>query len=167
MFVFLTAMGKNSPSGDEKKPFSPMEIDKLEKNKAPGFSLKDLNGREVVFSSLKGKVVLLNFWATWCPACIGEMPSLNKLYHAMKPRGLEIVAVSTDGSANAVRDYLNKKGIEFQVLMDEKRTVTKQYKVFSLPTTFLIDRNGVIIEKFFGEYDWTDQEIKRKIEKLF
>jgi peroxiredoxin len=165
-FIFLTAMGANSSAGGEKKPVSPSEINKLEKNKAPDFFLKDLNGKSLTLSSLKGKVVLLNFWATWCPPCISEMPVFNKLYLELRSRGLEIVAISADRSEGYLRDYIGKHGLDFKVLYDESRAVVKQYKVFSMPTTFLIDKNGVIVEKFFGEYDWTDQEIKKKIEKL-
>jgi len=166
-FIFLTVMGATPPAGGEGKPVSPSEIDKLEKNKAPDFSLKDLNGRNVTLSSLKGKVILLNFWATWCPPCISEMPVFNRLYKEMRARGLEVVAISADRSEGYVRDYVSKHGLDFRVLYDGDHTVTKQYKVFSMPTTFLIDKKGVIVEKFFGEYDWTDQEIKKKIEKLF
>jgi peroxiredoxin len=165
-FVLLTAMGTNSPSGSDKNPVSPYEIDKLDKQKAPEFSLKDLNGRTVTLASLKGKVVLLNFWATWCPPCISEMPKFNKLYKEMKGRGLEIVAISADRSESYVKDFISKNSLEFKVLYDADRSVVKSYKVFSMPTTFLIDKNGIIIEKFFGEYEWTDQEIKQKIEKL-
>lgn len=165
-FIFLTAMGATPPAGSGKNPVSPSEIDRLEKNKAPDFSLKDLNGKHVTLSSLKGKVVLLNFWATWCPPCISEMPVFNRLYKEMRGRGLEVVAISADRSEGYLRDYTSKHNLDFRVLYDESREVVKLYKVFSMPTTFLIDKNGVIVEKFFGEYDWTDQEIKKKIEKL-
>ncbi len=166
-FIFMTAMGMSVSAGNEKRPVSPSEIDKLEKNKAPDFSLKDLSGRPVTLSSLKGKVVLLNFWATWCPPCISEMPVFNRLYKQMRARGLEIVAISADRSEDYVRDFTSKHSLDFKVIYDESRDVVKRYKVFSMPTTFLIDKNGIIVEKFFGEYDWTDQEIKKKIEKLF
>ncbi len=166
-FIFLINIGANSLAAGQREPVSPSEIDKLEKIKAPNFSLKDLSGRPVSLSSLKGKVVLLNFWATWCPPCISEMPVFNRLYKEMRSRGLEIVAISADRSEGYLRDYVSKHSLDFRVLYDEDRSVTKQYKVFSMPTTFLIDKNGIIIEKFFGEYDWTDQEIKKKIEKLF
>lgn len=165
-FVFLTAIGTTESAGDEKRPVSPFEIDKLDQTRAPEFQLKDLDGKSVSLASHKGKVVLLNFWATWCPSCSAEMPSFNRLYQEMKSRGLEIIAVSTDRSVQEVRGYLSKRPLDFKVLMDENRLVTRQYKVFSLPTTFLIDREGIIIEKFYGEYDWNDSEIKRKIEKL-
>jgi peroxiredoxin len=152
-FVFLTAMGPNASAITEKM-------------KAPEFSLKDLRGKSVSLASLKGKVIILNFWATWCPSCIAEMPSLNKLYNEMKSRGLEVIAVSSDRSADDVNEYMNKKGFGFQILIDESRSAARLYKVFSLPMTFLIDRNGFIVDKFFGAYDWEDTDIKKKIEKF-
>ncbi len=166
LLFILTAMGTNAPVGSDKKPVSPWEIDKLEKAKAPDFILKDMNGKAISFSAFRGKVILLNFWATWCPSCIAEMPSFNKAYQQMKGRGLEVIAVSTDRSLNDAKNFSDKKGLSFTILLDETRNVTKQYKVFSLPTTFLIDRHGIIVEKFYGEYDWTGQEMRQKIDKL-
>jgi peroxiredoxin len=94
------------------------------------------------------------------------MPDLNRLYRDAKRRGLEIIAVSTDRSINHVKDFLAKNKVDFIILFDENRTAAKQYRVFSMPTTFLIDRNGMIVEKFYGEYEWTEPETKGKIEKL-
>jgi peroxiredoxin len=158
-FILLTAMGGYSPADSGKNP-SVIE-------KAADFSLKDLRGGTVPFSSMRGKVVLLSFWATWCPPCVSEMPSLNKLYQELRPRGFEVVAVSLDRSADDVREYTGKKGFKFLILMDEGNKVARLYKVFSTPTTFLIDRKGNIIERFYGEYDWQDRDIRAKIEKLF
>lgn len=155
-----------SMAQNREAPVSPFEIDSLENSKAPDFTLRDINGRVIKLSSLNGKVVLLNFWATWCPPCKAEMPSLNRLYAEMQSSGLVVIAVSTDKSAAPVREFLGKNHLDFTVLWDEKLSVTKQYKVFSMPTTFLIDRKGMIVEKFMGEYEWTDEEIKKKIRKL-
>lgn len=163
--LLLTAMG---PSGQtpSKGTVSPFEIEALVNSKAPDFVLRDLSGKEVSLTSLKGKVVLINFWATWCPPCKHEMPSFNKLYQEMRGKGLEILAISTDSSINLVHEYAKKNHFDFTILFDEGRKVTKQYKVFSMPTTFLVDRNGIIVEKFLGEYDWASPDIKKKIEKL-
>jgi peroxiredoxin len=120
----------------------------------------------VSLSSMKGKVLLLNFWATWCPPCVAEMPSLNRLYGHLKSRGLEVIAISIDRSADDVKEFLGKKGFNFTILMDQGSSVAKRYRVFSTPTTFLIDKNGNIVERFFGDYDWQDKEIEAKIEKL-
>jgi peroxiredoxin len=148
------------------KPFSPFDIEKLTGEPASDFTLNDINGRPLVLSSLKGKVVLLNFWSLTCPPCRDEMPSMNKLYAELKARGLEVVAVSVDPSLSMVREFVTSHGLAFSVLIDAKRSVSRQYRVFSLPTTFLISKKGEIVEKFFGEEDWTSPEMKRRIEKL-
>lgn len=84
----------------------------------------------------------------------------------MRSKGLEIVAVSTDSSLSSIKEFLIKNRFDFTVLFDEKKTVSMQYKVFSMPTTFLINRDGTIAEKFYGEYDWTDPDVRKQIEKL-
>lgn len=161
--LLLIGMGPKSPSGDTTSPF---EIEGVVNAKAPDFVLRDINGRECSLASLKGKVVILNFWATWCPPCKAEMPSLNRLYSDLKPRGLEVVAISSDRSVNDLRDFLAKNRFDFLILFDEKKAVTKQYKVFSMPTTLLINRQGVVVERLFGEYEWTEPETRKKIENL-
>ena len=164
MFL-LIGMGPDL-QGKTADGISPLNSDKIVNSRAPEFTLKDLSGKTVPLSAFKGKVVLLNFWATWCPPCRAEMPALNKLYRALKPRGLEIIAVSTDRSVNDIKGFLEKHRVDFPILFDADHSASKQYRVFSMPTTFLIDRNGMIVEKFYGEYDWTEPETKGKIEKL-
>ena len=163
---FLMAMGPNPSKGGSADTAPSPDAGKNAYSKAPDFTLKDANGRSVSLSSQKGKVVLINFWATWCPPCKAEMPSMNKLYNEMKARGFEVIAVSTDNSLSAVKDFLSKNRLDFPILFDENKTVARQYHVFSMPTTFLIDRNGMIVDKFFGEEEWTDADIRKKIEKL-
>lgn len=162
----LIAMGPSSPGNTSGGTVSPMDSDTIINSKAPDFTLKDMNGKNVTLSSFRGKVVLLNFWATWCPPCKAEMPDLNRLYRDAKRRGLEIIAVSTDRSIDHIKDFLARNKVDFIILFDENRTAARQYRVFSMPTTFLIDRNGVVVEKFYGEYEWTEPETKGKIEKL-
>ena len=161
----LIGMGPSLP-GNTADGISPMNSDNIVKSKAPDFSLKDLSGKTVSLSAFRGKVVLLNFWATWCPPCRAEMPALNRLQHALKPRGFEVLSVSTDRSVNDIKDFLEKNRVDFPILFDADRSVAKQYRVFSMPTTFLINKNGMIVEKFYGEYDWNEPETKGKIEKL-
>jgi peroxiredoxin len=137
-----------------------------ERKQAPDFSLQDINGKNLSLSSLRGKVVILSFWATWCPSCKEEMPRFNKLYSEMKSRGLEIVAVSSDYSLGYLKDYLSDKHFNFTVLFDGKRTVTRQYEIPYLPVTFLIDKKGLIVEKIPGEFEWPSAEMQEKLEKL-
>jgi peroxiredoxin len=151
-FLFLTA---EAPS--------PWGIDELIGKKAPDFVLKDMNGATISLSSLTGKVVLINFWATWCPPCRDEMPALNKLYNGYKNRGLVVLAVSTDRRESDVKKYLSRNSFDFPVLTDLDMKVSRQYKVFSMPTSFLLDKNGVIIKKYLGEEEWDSPEIRKEV----
>jgi len=146
---------------------SPFAGDKLINRQAPEFALKDVNGSPVSLSSYKGSVVLLNFWATWCPPCREEIPSLNKLSRQLKNRKFSIIAVSTDRSVSDVREFLKKNPLDYIVMVDYSLSVSKPlYKVFMLPTSFLIDKKGLIVEKYYGGENWTDPEVVRKIESL-
>jgi cytochrome c biogenesis protein CcmG, thiol:disulfide interchange protein DsbE len=161
----LIAMGPGfGKSGN--KQISPLNTDKLINSRAPEFTLNDPYGKSFSLSDYSGKVVLLNFWATWCPPCTAEMPALNRLYLETKDRGFEILAVSTDRSVRDVHKFLEKNRVDFPILFDGNLATSKLYKVFSMPTTFLIDRDGVIVEKFYGEYNWTEPETRGRIEKL-
>ena len=146
--------------------FSPWVIEKLVGKEAHGFTVNDLSGKNVSFSEFKGKPILLNFWATWCPYCREERPYLNSLYKEYRDRGLIIVAVSTDRSPSKVREYLNEIPMEFVVLHDNKNEAAGSYGVYSLQTSFLIDRDGIIRHKFMGLKDWTSSGSKKIIESL-
>lgn len=149
------------------QPPSPYAIEKLSGQKAPDFTLNDINGKPVSLSSFKGKVVLLNFWATWCPPCRAEIPSMNRLQEKLKSRGLVVIAVSTDNRIDEPKRFVQQNPVNFIVLHDSNLKVSRTiYKVFMMPTTFLIDRRGIIVEKYFGEQDWTDPEILKEIEAL-
>ncbi|HXX58175.1 MAG TPA: TlpA disulfide reductase family protein [Thermodesulfovibrionales bacterium] len=153
-FLFLTA-----------EVPSPWGMDELIGKQAPDFTLKDITGRSLSLSSLKGKAVLVNFWATWCPPCRDEMPSLNRLFKAYKDQGLIVLAVSTDRSESTVKDFLSRYPADFQVFMDADMQTSRRYRVFSMPTAFLLDRNGVIIKRYLGEEDWDSAEIRSEIGK--
>jgi peroxiredoxin len=134
---------------------------------APEFTLPDINGKKVSLSDFKGKVILLNFWATWCGPCTGEMPSLNNLYAAFKNEGFVVLAVSIDPSERAVQSFVSAKGITFPVLMDpDKEAYFDLYAVFALPTSFLIDRKGMIVAKILGDREWDSPDMKNKIADL-
>ncbi len=134
---------------------------------APAFTLPDINEKKVSLSDFKGKVVLLNFWATWCGPCRAEMPSLNRLYAAFKNDGFVALAVSIDPSEKPVKSFVSEKGLAFPVLMDpEKEAYFDLYAVFALPTSYLIDRNGIIVEKIMGDREWDSPDMKNRISSL-
>ncbi len=146
---------------------SPYAIESLTGQKAPDFTLKDLAGKSVALSFYKGKVVILAFWATWCPPCKDELQSLNKLYQTYKSRGLIVLAVSSDRSLSSVKDFIAQNPVTFDILFDDKLSVSRDlYKAFMVPTTFVIDRRGVIFKKHFGEQDWTRPELVNEIDSL-
>lgn len=149
------------------EPPSPFAGDNIVDTQAPDFTLKDADGKAISLASYRGSVVLLNFWATWCPSCREEMPSMNKLVRQFKNRKFAIIEVATDRSSSDVRNYLKKHPSDATVLVDDGLSVSRSlYKVFVLPMSFLIDKKGVIVQKYYGEEDWTNPEIVRKIEGL-
>lgn len=120
------------------------------------FELPDLDGKTRSLGEFKGKVVFLNFWATWCKPCEEEMPSMQQLYAALQGKPFEIVAVSIDKDGpEAVREFVKNYGVTFTVLHDRKGRIKELYKTTGVPETFIIDQNGVIAEKVWGPRDWS------------
>ncbi len=123
--------------------------------KAPDFTLPGLDGAMVRLADQKGKVVFLNIWATWCPPCVEEMPSMEKLYQQLKGEDFEILAVSIDKSgAEAVLPFMKKHKLNFAALIDSKETLKHKYQTTGVPETFIIDKNGIIVEKVIGPRNW-------------
>jgi peroxiredoxin len=146
---------------------TPWEADELIGRQSPDFTLRTPDGGKMALSSLSGKVVLVNFWATWCEPCREEMPSMNKLYNKLKNKGFVVLAVSSDNSPESVRNFIKKVPVDFPVLLDEdSRVSVKLFKVFAQPMSFLIDKKGRIVKKYFGSIDWTDKSIVEEIEVL-
>lgn len=116
--------------------------------KAPDFELKTLDGQKIRLSQLQGKKVMLNFWATWCPPCKAEMPFMEKFYKEAGDE-IEIIAVNID-TENDVAGFAKNMKITFPILLDKKEQVMKTYQVISIPTTYFIDKDGIIKHKFIG-----------------
>ena len=128
-----------------------------EGDQAPAFRLPALDGRQVNLSDFRGKVVMVHFWATWCPPCVEELPTLDRLYHGLLGKDFALLAVSVDeGGAEAVRAFLQKNHLSLPVLLDPQRSVAGQYGTFKFPETYLLDRNGVVRYKVIGPMDWSD-----------
>ena len=123
---------------------------------APGFEAMDIaTGDTVALSSFEGDVVLLNIWATWCVPCETEMPSIQRLHDQMAPEGLKVIAVSVDNVSTAtVVEWIEERGLTFQVLHDESGRIQRTYQTTGVPETFVIDRHGVIVKKVIGATEW-------------
>lgn len=134
---------------------------------APGFSLKNLKGESVSLADFSGKVILLNFWATWCPPCRREIPSLERLYHLRKDTGFEIVAVSVDRtSLSKVASFAANYRMSFPVLVNPRGDVGQRYWMRSVPSSFLLDKKGIIRWKVIGAREWDDAQTLAKIDQL-
>jgi peroxiredoxin len=129
-------------------------------NRAPEFTLKDLSGKDIKLSDLRGKVVVLNFWATWCPPCREEIPSMMRLNKALAGKGFQMLAVSIDeGGKGAVEGFFRKSGMSLPVLLDTDQAVGKRYGLTGVPETFVIDKKGVILKKVVGAMDWSNPAV--------
>ncbi len=136
-------------------------------SQAPIFSLENAEGKLIALESLKGKVVLLNFWASWCGPCRQEMPSLDALYQKFKDQNFVVLGVSVDeGGWGPVKSFLQEFPVSFPVLLDTDQKATELYQIFRVPETYLIDTQGKIVGKIVGPQDYDQPLFYNKIEKL-
>ena len=134
---------------------------------APNFTLPDLNGKMVSLTDYRGKVVFLNIWATWCPPCVEEMPSMEKLYQKMKGQDFEILAVSIDVTgAKDVGPFMKKYNLHFPALLDTEGSIKALYQTTGVPETFIIDKQGNIAKKVIGARDWASPDAFQFIQQL-
>ena len=122
--------------------------------------------RTVTLSQFKGQVVVLNFWATWCPPCIEEMPSLVQMQQRMKTKGVTVLAVSVDVDQDNYQRFLKDHNVNLLTVRDADQKSNALYGTFKFPETYMIDRNGVVRRKFIGAVDWTEPEVIEYLGKL-
>ena len=147
----------------KKESFSPVGPSMV----APAFTLPNLAGGESALSDYKGKVVFLNFWATWCKPCEEEMPSMQLLYEELGGSSFEIVAVSIDSEkVDVVEKFVKEYGITFTVLHDRKGRIKELYMTTGVPESFILDQNGVVAEKVWGPRDWSTDISTKTIRDL-
>jgi thiol-disulfide isomerase/thioredoxin len=131
---------------------------------APRFTITD-SQRTVTLSQFEGKPVVLNFWATWCPPCIQEMPSLVQLQKQLGDK-VTVLAVSEDDDDNAYKQFLRDHNVDLLTVRDTGQKTNALYGTFKFPETFVIDRNGKIVRKFIGAQEWTSPEIVDYLKKM-
>lgn len=136
-------------------------------DRAPAFRLPLLNGKQAGTADFRGKVVMVHFWATWCPPCVEEIPTLAALYQSLIGKDFEMLAVSVDeGGAAAVSSFLQQKGLAVPVLLDPDHAIASSYGTFKFPETYILDRQGIVRGKVIGARDWRDPEALRAITAL-
>ncbi len=152
------AKGELDPDRIEKL-FQEMGILRVPHLKDPiQFSLKDVDGKIVKISDYRGKIIFLNFWTTWCPACRIEMPAMEKLHQKLKDKDFVMIAVSLQESAQVVRDFFQKYKLTFTALLDSTGEVGRWFGVRAIPTTYILDRDGKVLGAAMGAREWDNGE---------
>ena len=145
-------------SGQQLKPWSG--------GATPAFALSDLEGRPHRLADYRGKVVLINFWATWCEPCREEMPSMNRLRASLAGRPFEVLAVNLAESEPRIRRFMEQVPLDFPVLLDRDSSAAKAWKARILPASFLVGPDGRIAYSQVGELDWSKQDITQLVTRL-
>ncbi|MGL4982901.1 MAG: TlpA family protein disulfide reductase [Treponemataceae bacterium] len=132
-------------------------------NLAPDFMLTTLEAKDVKLSDYRGKPVFLNFWATWCPPCVKEMPAMEKI-HQNYSQNITVLAVNVGEQIKPVRDFINKNKLTFSILLDRQSSIARVYSVQAIPTTFILDDKGVIVAVRRGTL--TEKEMQELVAKV-
>jgi peroxiredoxin len=162
--IGLLLLGNTSSASEHL--FLAMGMAKVPAKQAADFALPDLEGRQVSLQHYRGKVVFLNFWATWCIPCREEMPAMEQLHREFQPQGLAVLALNLKESPDQVKAFFDQHRLSFTALLDESGLVFRDYQVMGLPTTYLIDREGTLLARGVGGRDWTRTEGKDLIRAL-
>lgn len=158
---------EGKPALHNEKLFQKLGIEKAEKRiVAPDFTLEDLSGSRLSLSSFKGKVVFVNFWATWCVPCRQEMPTMERLHRELQGRGLAVIAVNFREGKKEVKEFFAELGLTFPVLLDPEGEVSEKYGAWSLPLSYFIDRKGEFVGKVVGYRKWDSREARAFMESL-
>jgi peroxiredoxin len=133
---------------------------------APDFTFKDQAGKQYPLADFRGKVVLVNFWATWCPPCREEMPSLEQLQHRMAQRPFTILALSVDDSWEPVNRFMKENGLGLTIYDDFDKKASTLYGSFKYPETYIVDKKGKVAYKIVGPTDWVSSEMLKFLDVL-
>ncbi len=133
----------------------------------PDFTLPDLQGNQVQLSALRGKVIFMNIWATWCPPCVEEMPTMQRLYDRLHHRGLEVLAISIDTlGAQVVAPFMQQYQLTFPALLDPAARIQRLYRTSGVPESFIVNKRGLLVEKIIGPRDWSHPQMIAMFERL-
>jgi peroxiredoxin len=158
LILAVTALYTLSAQAGELKPYKGKQL--------PDFELSDLKGGKHRLSDYKGKVVLVNFWATWCPPCVKEMPSMQRLKDKYQGKDFQILAVNMGEDPTTITIFLEKMNVDFPILLDRDGAILKQWKIFAFPTTFLVGKDGNIAYGLFGGLEWDSPKAMAVVDDL-
>jgi peroxiredoxin len=169
LFVLLTLLSLSvGAEGQENDLFSKIGIQTIkDKKEAPPFSLENIEGKKVELKNFKGKIVFINFWATWCGPCKEEMPSMEALYKQFREKGFVLLSISVDyAGLKPVKEFIEKNHYTFPVLIDQKCKVLDLYQVNKIPATFIINKKGKMVGKAIAPKNWTNPDVFALMDQL-
>ena len=133
---------------------------------APDFSARTDSGLTVSPTNFGGKVLVVNFWATWCAPCIRELPSLDQFSRSLRDSGVVVLGVSVDRNERTYRNFLNRVRVSFQTMRDPEARISGSFGSYRYPESYVIDANGKVVQKIIGDTDWTDENLVRFVKSL-
>jgi cytochrome c biogenesis protein CcmG, thiol:disulfide interchange protein DsbE len=135
-------------------------------DRAPRFAVTTDKGRQITPRDFGGKVLVLNFWATWCPPCIEELPSLETMAKQLGAEGVVVLGVSVDKNQQLYQDFLNRARVSFETARDPEASISSEYGTYKYPETYVIDKDGRVRQKYIGPRDWTEPAVMQSIRAL-
>jgi cytochrome c biogenesis protein CcmG/thiol:disulfide interchange protein DsbE len=133
---------------------------------APSFTIRADDGRTISRADFGGRLLVLNFWATWCPPCLQELPSLNEFQKTLADSGVVVLGVSVDQNTKTYESFLKRVNVAFLTARDPDAKLSSEYGTFQYPETYIIDRNGKVVEKVIGATDWTDPAMISRVKAM-
>ncbi|MCC6537684.1 MAG: TlpA family protein disulfide reductase [Bryobacterales bacterium] len=133
---------------------------------APDFQVTTLDGRTLTRSNFGGKVLILNFWASWCPPCAEETPSMELFHKRLKDKGVVLLAVSVDKKEDKYKNFLKRFGVTFPTAFDPEAKVSDSYGTYRYPETYIVNKDGRVVEKIIGRKNWIDENFIKSIEGM-
>ncbi len=130
---------------------------------APEFTITTDSGRSISASDFGGKLLVLNFWATWCPPCVEEMPALEEFHRRMRQSGVVVLGISVDKDENTYRSFLKRAGVSFLTARDPQTSISSEYGTYRYPETYVINSDRKVVQKIIGPHPWTDEKTIRDI----
>jgi len=164
LVLLVTGCSAGSEPPDRESPTALVEGIQVG-NQAPDFQLQNLDGQTVSLGNLQGKPVLINFWATWCSPCVSEMPYIQEIYEEWADKGLVVVAINLGESSSKAEEFMQSYNLSFTVLLDTKKDVAQKYNIQYIPTTFFIDKDGIIQDKMIGAFQ-NKAQIENRLSKI-
>jgi cytochrome c biogenesis protein CcmG, thiol:disulfide interchange protein DsbE len=133
---------------------------------APEFSIRTDSGKTVTPRDFGGKLLIVNFWATWCQPCVQEVPSLDQLQRELGPKGLVVLGVSVDKDENAYKEFLDRFRVSYLTTRDPGQVINTKYGTIQYPESYLIDRSGKVVEKVVGEANWSSEQMLQHVQSM-